>query len=182
MGVVDRSGRVGVTAARETKSLAVGFAEDGPTGVENPSGDGGVDVGDVALEGGRTVHHRDAREHDVVLEDHGPALELALARALDPGLVVPGVVRVFIRPGAVARRARIRDRRQVVGQLVDDVVALQARLHQAEERGHVAVGERQPHLAGNLLQLVGRRGGDRHTVPLWWCWSLMLIAISSCLD
>ena len=169
VGVVDRACCVGVTAARETEALAVRLAEDGPAGVEDPSGDGGVDIRNVALEGGRAVHHRDAREHDVVLEDHGPALKLALARALDPGLVVPGVVRVLLRPGTVACGPRILHWRQAVGQLVDDVVTLETRLHKAEERGHIAVGEREPHLAGDLLQLVGRGTGDGHGVSLCWC-------------
>src|SRR5712691_6350050 len=97
-----------------TKIFTVCLAEDGAAGVENAADDGRVDLGHIALEGGRPVHHRHAGEHHVVLEDYGLALELASARSLDARLVIPGVVRVLLRSGAMAGRSWVLHLRQVV--------------------------------------------------------------------
>src|SRR5439155_14043087 len=104
-GVMHRPGGVRVASPGHTEILAVCLTEDGAAGVENAGDDGRVDLGHIALEGGRPVHHRHAGEHHVVLEDHGLALELALARSLDSRLVVPGVMRVLLRSGTMAGRS-----------------------------------------------------------------------------
>ena len=50
------------------KYLAVRLAYDGAAGIENARDDGGVDVGNVALERRGAVHHRHAGQAHVVLE------------------------------------------------------------------------------------------------------------------
>src|SRR6185436_15289814 len=99
--VVHGPGRARVAAAREAEVLAVHLAEDGAAGVEDARHDGGVDVGDVALQRGGAVHHGHAGQADVVLERDALALQLAGGRALDLALVVPGVVLVVLALRAI---------------------------------------------------------------------------------
>ena len=164
--VVHRPRGIGVAAARQAEVLAVRLAEDGAAGVEDPGHDGGVHLGHVALEGGGAVHHGHAGQHDVVLQHDRLSLQLPRGRALDRALVVPGVVLVLLGTRPVTRRARVGHRREVVRQAVDDVVALDARLHERDERVDVGVGQREPHLGGDGLHLVRCGDGDWHGILL----------------
>src|SRR2546425_673090 len=120
--IVDGSRRVRVAPAREAEVLAVRLADDLATLVEDAADDGRVEVRNIALERRGAVHHRHAGEHDVVLDRHALALELAGRRALDRRLAVPRVVPVLLRAGPVARRARVPDRGNLVRHRVDRVV------------------------------------------------------------
>src|SRR5262249_57868252 len=90
------AGGAGVAAAREAEVLAVRLADDGAARVEDARHDGGVDVGDISLEGRGAVHHRHAGQAHVVLEGDLLARELPRRRALHFRLVVPGVVLVLL--------------------------------------------------------------------------------------
>ena len=130
--VVHRPGRRGVAAAGQAEVLAVRLADDRAAGVEDARDDRRVDVGHVAFERRRAVHHRHAGEADVVLQDDALAGERTVRRALDLGLHVPGAERVLGRRGPVAGRARIAHLGQVVGQRVDAVVGLHRSLEHLE--------------------------------------------------
>src|SRR5260221_10204707 len=95
-------GGAGVAAAGEAEILTMDLADDGASGVQHASDDGRIDVGDIAFERRRTVHHGNAGERNVVLERYLLAGQLAAGGALDLGLDVPGVVLVLLALGAVA--------------------------------------------------------------------------------
>src|SRR5579871_3473723 len=105
--VVHRAKRAGVTAARQTEAFAMRLALDRRPRVEEARDDRSVDVRYVAFQGRRAVHHRHPGDADVVLDRDRLALELAFRRALDVGLYVPGVERIFFRARSIAWRARI---------------------------------------------------------------------------
>ena len=69
--VVGLAQRVRVAAPRIAEVLAVRLAGDRRAGLEDAVDDRRVELGDVTLERRRAVHHRDARNGDVVL--HGDA-------------------------------------------------------------------------------------------------------------
>jgi hypothetical protein len=143
-----------MAAAGQAEILAMRLADDGAAGIKDAGHDGGVDVRHVALERRRTVHHRHAGQHDVVLQHDGLALELAARGAFDRGLDVPGIVLVLVAGRAIARRARIFHPRQVVGHGIDDVVGRHARPHQLDEGLHVGVGQRQADIGRDFAQLL----------------------------
>ena len=62
----------------------------------------------------------------------------------------------------MAGRSWVLHLRQVVGQAIDDVVGIDARLHESDERSDVTIGQRQAHLGGDFLQLVWSGSGDGH--------------------
>ena len=131
------------------------LADDLGAGIQHARDDGGVEIGHVAFQRRRAVHHRHAGQHDVVLERDRLALELAAGGALDRRLAVPGVVRVFLRRRPVARRARIFHHRHFVGHRGDEIVGVDRALHQSAERGDVFIGQRQAALFGDGAQLIG---------------------------
>ena len=151
--VVAGAGRVGMAAAREAVVLAMRLAEDRRPGVEEARHDGGVDLRHVALEDRGAVHHRHAGQHDVVLEGDRLALQPAVGRSLDPALVVPGVVFVFLALRPVARRSRVFHLRQVVRHLL-----LRIR-HRCQRRQQLAVlpgfpvGQPDTERAGEILYI-----------------------------
>lgn len=71
--------------------------------IENACRNRRVDIRDIAFERRRAIHHRDAREADVVLQRDLLAGEFAGASARHFGFDVPGAMRVFFdggrRPG-----------------------------------------------------------------------------------
>src|SRR5882672_6423700 len=103
-------GGAGVAAAGEAEILTMDLADDGASSVQHAGDDGRIDIGDIAFERRRSVHHGNAGERDVVLESYLLARELAVGRALDLGLDVPGVELVLLALGAIARRAWILHR------------------------------------------------------------------------
>ena len=125
--------RAGVTAARKTKAFAMRLALDRRAGVEQARDDGGVDVGHIAFERRGAVHHRHAGDADIVLDGDRLALELAFRRALNVGLYVPGVERIFLGARPIAWRARIFDHRNLVRHLIDEIVSGEAAVHQRNE-------------------------------------------------
>src|SRR5438105_9667298 len=101
------TGRAGVAAAGEAEIFAMDLAEDGAAGIEHASDDRRIGIGRITLERRGAVHHRHAREADVVLERDLLAGELAAGCALDLGLDVPSVILVLLAFGPIAGRARI---------------------------------------------------------------------------
>src|SRR5262249_42103873 len=120
--IVHRSGRVCVASTGQAEGFAVCLTENDSAGIQYSVDDGSGDVWRIAFECRRAVHHWNASEHDVVLEDYRLPLELPVSRALDTRLVVPGVVLILVGRRSVTRITRIFNRRQVIGKLVDDVV------------------------------------------------------------
>jgi len=155
--VVDRSHRPGMAAAGHAEGFAVHLAGDLGAGIEHARDDGRVEIGNVAFQRRRAVHHRHARQHDIVLERDGLALEFAARRTLDGRFAVPGVARIVFRRRPVARRARILHHRHLVRHRRDEVVGIDRALHQAAERDDVFVRERQTTLRGYRAKL--RWGG-----------------------
>src|SRR6266568_6445908 len=98
---MDRTGRIGMTAAGKAEILAMRLANDGAAGVKDARDDGGIDVGRVAFERRGTIHHGNAGQADIVLQRDGLAGELAARRALDRRLDVPGIVLVLLAFGTV---------------------------------------------------------------------------------
>ncbi len=162
--IVYRSGGVGMASAGEAETLAMRLADDLAARVQDARDDGGVEVGYVALQGRRTIHHRHAREHHVVLEHDGLALKLALARALDRRLVVPGVVLVLLVAGPVAGRARIFDPRHFIGHRGDGVVSVHVGRKQDAKRIHAGIIQRQSTLSRHRAQLLPVRHLNGHAI------------------
>ena len=125
--------RAGVTAARQTKAFAMRLALDRRAGIQEARNDRRVDVGNIAFEGRGAIHHRHAGDADIVLDGDRLALELALRRALNVSLHVPGVERIFLGARPIPGRARIFDDRNLVRHLIDDIVSGEAAVHQRNE-------------------------------------------------
>ena len=160
--IVDRTGGAGVAAAGEAEIFAMDLADDGAAGVEHAGDDGRIDIGDIAFERRGAVHHRHAGEADIVLERDRLAGELAARRALDLGLDVPGVVFVLLAFGAIARRARIFHRRDIVRHGVDRVVGGVVRLHQGVVGFELLVAHMHAEIFGDAAQLIERGSSDCH--------------------
>ncbi len=150
------------------------FASNLGAGVQHARDDGGIEVGDVTLQRRRAVHHRHAGEHDIVLERDGLALELAARGALHGRFAVPGVARIFLRRGLIARRARIFHLRHFVGHGAHEIVGFDRALHQSAERGDIFIGQRKAALLGDAAKL-GWCGKDNcHGALLEASWFLAL--------
>src|SRR5215471_21641709 len=80
------------------------LADDRPPRLQHAGDDGGVEVGDEALEGERAEAHWHPGDCDVILEADGLAREDPCGRSLDPAPPRPGIERVFIERGPVAGR------------------------------------------------------------------------------
>src|ERR1700722_7988949 len=102
-------------------------------GVQETRNDGGVDVGDIAFEGRRAVHHRHAGDADIVLDGDRFAFELAVRRALNVSLYVPGVKRILLGARPIPGSAWIFDDGNLVGHLIDDIVSSKVAVHQRNE-------------------------------------------------
>src|ERR1041384_3950647 len=105
--VVHRQRLAGVAAARQAEALADRLADDLAAGVEDAGDQGRVDVGHIAFERRRAVHHRQAGDADIVLDDDRLAGQRAARLALDRGLPGPGVEPVLVMARAIAAGPRI---------------------------------------------------------------------------
>src|SRR5690349_19520836 len=154
MGVVDGPGRARVAAAGKAEILAGGLTDDLAAGVEDAGHDGRIEIRDVALERRGAVHHRDAGDHDIVLDRNALPRELATRRALYRNLVRPGVLLVVLARRALARLTRILHRRQLVRHLVDEVVGLDVGAEEAAEALYVGIDEREPAVSAEFAHLL----------------------------
>src|SRR3984885_15642357 len=111
----------------------MGLALDRCAGVQETRNDRGVDVGDKAFEGRGAIHHRHASDADIVLDSDRLPLELAVRRAVNVGLYVPGVERILLGARPIPGRAWIFDDGNLVGHLIDDIVSGKAAVHQRNE-------------------------------------------------
>jgi hypothetical protein len=94
-----------VAATREAQVLADGLAGDRRAGLEQPGHHGRVLPRDVALDGVRAVHHRDAGDRDVVLDRHRPPGQRPVGGAADVRGHVPGAERVVGLAGRLLGRS-----------------------------------------------------------------------------
>ena len=162
--VVHRPARAGVRAAGEAEQFADRLAGDRGARVEQPRDDGRVDRGHEAFHRRRAVHHRHAGHADVVLDGHGLARKLAARSAGDRGLDVPRGMLVFIAGGLVRLAARILHRRQVIGQLVDDVVGIEVGLQKNPVGLCLGVIKMNAEAQRNGFELIGRWTFDCHGI------------------
>ena len=130
VGIVHGAGGTGVGAAGEAKIFAHRLADDGRAGVEQARDDRRIDVGNVTFECRCAIHHRHARDTNVVFDCHGFTGELALRRAFDGRLVIPRAIFVLVTFWAIARRARIFHLRKIIGRLVDHIIGIEITLQQ----------------------------------------------------
>ena len=79
VGVVDGAQMIGMAAAGEAEVLAGSLADDPAAGGEDPFGDRGVEIRDVAFEERCAVAHRHAGEAGRVLEGDGATGERSVA-------------------------------------------------------------------------------------------------------
>src|SRR5262249_29757957 len=86
------------------------------------------------------------------------------------GLDVPRVVLVLLAPWSSAGGARILHRRGIVRELIHDVIAVDAGLHERDEALDVGLGQGQTHLGRDLPELSGCGERDSHGVLLWCRW------------
>ena len=166
MRIMDRTGSAGVAAAGEAEIFAMDLADDGAAGIEHAGDDGRIRIGRVAFEGRGAVHHGNAGEADVVLQRDGLAGKLAAGGALDLGLDVPGVVFVLLAFGAIARRARIFHRRDIVRHGVDRFVGGVVRLHQGVVGFELLVAHMHAEVFGDAAQLIECGSPDCHGLGL----------------
>ncbi len=146
------------------------LADDGAAGIEDARDHGGIDIGHIAFERGRAVHHRHAGQADVVLEHDALAGQRPVGRALDLRLHIPGAERVVARARPRARRARIAHLGQVVGQLLDAIVGLHRAFEHVEVLADLALRHAHVQRADDLLQLLDRGSFDhRHGVTSKGC-------------
>jgi hypothetical protein len=106
-----------MAAAGHAEILALRLADNLGPSVEQSRDDRGIDLGYVALQQRRAVHHWDTGDHDVVLDSDGAAFELAARSALDRAANVPGVELVLFMRRNPPSSARIFDRRQALGRI-----------------------------------------------------------------
>ena len=90
MRVEDGTGVGGVAPAGEAKGLTNGLAGDLTARVEDAGYDGRVGLGDISFEHRGAIHHREARDANVVLYGDPLAREGSLRCTLDGAPVVPG--------------------------------------------------------------------------------------------
>ena len=119
VGIANRPGVARVAASRRTEGLADGLAEDGCTRVEHSRHDRRVHRRHVSLENLGSVHHRNARQHDVVLEGDGLARQGPLDRSIDATSHVPRAQGVVLGPRMEPRGSGIANLRELVGQRVE---------------------------------------------------------------
>ena len=151
-----------MAAAGQAEMLAMHLALDLGAGIQHARDDGGVEIGHIALQRRRAVGHGHAGEHDVVLQRDGLALELAAGGALHGRLAIPGIARVLLGRGPIARRARIFHFGQFVRHRGNEIVGFDRALHETAERGHVVIGERKAALLGDTAKLGWRGKGNCH--------------------
>ena len=156
--VVHGTGGAGVAAAGKAELLADRLAEDGAARVQNALDHRRVQVGHVAFERGRPVHHRHAGHADIVLDGDGLALELARAGPLDGGFHVPGAVAVLLALWPAPRQPRVSHRRHHVRHLVDRVVGGKARQQALQMGTQLRVAHGEAELLGGVAELV--QGGS----------------------
>src|SRR2546428_5870305 len=96
-----------MATTREAEVLADGLAEDGAASVQNPRDDSGVDLGRVALEHARAVHHRHTGDADVVLDGDRLAREDARRGTFDFGAPIPSAERIVLWLRAPAGAATV---------------------------------------------------------------------------
>ncbi|MPL89754.1 hypothetical protein SDC9_35796 [bioreactor metagenome] len=162
IGVAHRAKRRGVAAAGHAEAFAMRLADDRRAGIEKPRHQRCIDVRDIALERRGAVHHRHAGQHDVVLQDHGLALQLALGRAGNGRLHIPRIERVLGLRRLHARRARVFHHRQRVDHPVDLVVGGDIAAEQPLDRGHVLGREAEADPFGHIRDLGVVRKSDCH--------------------
>ena len=160
-----RAVAAGVAAAREREVGASRLAGDRRAGVQKPGDDGGVDRRHIAFESPCAVHHGQAGHRDhVFLDADRLADERSGGGALDLGPPIPGVVGVVVRVRPIARRARIADRRALLGHVVDVAQACDRAAHGLALKGEVIRRHVEPEIRGDLRELVDGRqlGTTRH--------------------
>src|SRR3984957_20564665 len=132
------------------------LALDRRAGVQETRNDRGVDVGDIAFEGRGAVHHRHAGDADVVLDGDRLPLELAVLRALNVGLYIPGVERILFGARPIPGRAWISNDGNLVGQLIDDIVSGKAAVHQRNELADAFLRHRHAEALDDVRHLFDR--------------------------
>ena len=156
-GIVDGTRRIGVAAAGQAEILAMGFAYDAAAGVQHPLRDRGVELRHIAFQGGSTVHHRHARQGNVVLENYLPPFQRPRLRTAYVGLDVPGVQLVFFGRRSATGSPRVFHLGHKVGQGVDSVVGLEAAFHLLQVLRKLAIAEVHVQASRQLTQLVQTR-------------------------
>ena len=161
-GIVHGTRRIGVAAARETEKLAMRLADDRAAGIENARDDGCIDVGRIAFKRRCAVHHRYAGKTDIVLQRDALAFERARGGAAHLAFHIPGIERVFVRTGLIARRARILHLRQIVGKGVDAIIGLEGRFHLAQKSRKIGIAHGHVEIADDPAQLIQGRAANGH--------------------
>ena len=150
--VADWSVVAGVPGAGERERLAIGGADDRPTGVENAPDDGGIDVGHEAVEQACSDRHRDAGDARHVLDGDALPLEHAAGRARDVAAPVPAVERVVLGPRPPAAVAGIFHRQLRLGERLQLPVGLDRARHQRAIAVGIGGGEVEPVIGGDPHQ------------------------------
>src|SRR6266581_3975221 len=123
----------GVAAAGEAEMLADGLPNNFAAGIQNAGDNGGIELRYVPLQHRRAIHHRHARDTDIVLDSDALAGQDAGRGAFDGALLIPSVQRVLRSLGAIATRTRVANRQRWLGQLVEAPIRLKNSTHQTSK-------------------------------------------------
>src|SRR6266566_5113411 len=118
------SGIGGMAAAGEAEMLAHGLPDNFAASIQNAGDNGGIELRYVSLQHRGAIHHRHARDTDIVLDSDALACQDSGRGAFDGALLIPGVQRVLLSAGAIATRTRVANRQRWLGQLVDAPIRL----------------------------------------------------------
>src|SRR5579884_223557 len=143
-----------MAAAGEAEMFAHGLADDFAAGVENARDDGGVKFRCVAFQYRGAIHHRHARNTDIILDSDALPGQRPTWRALDRTFLVPCIQRILLWLWAIATSTWVFDRQSRFRQLVDATIGLKCTAHQAEKRVEVGIAHVHAIALGDGAQLL----------------------------
>ena len=162
MRVSDKTGAGCGAGAGDAEKFTDCLARDLCARVQQPGDDGSIEIRDETFKYRRAVHHGNIRDENVVLYCDRPALERTRMTALQVGPDVPGAQGIFLCSGRTVTPVRIPNFRQVISQLVHELigVAEQGQLFQHAVRVRVVHGQSQG--SGNGFQFIPVRHYKSH--------------------
>src|SRR5438876_11912069 len=102
----------GVAATGEAEVLTDGLPNNFAAGIQNAGDNGGIELRYVPLQYRRAIHHRHARDTNIVLDSDALARQDAGLIAFDRGVLIHGVQRVIISVRARATITRVAYRQR----------------------------------------------------------------------
>src|SRR5947208_13053696 len=152
MRVEDGTRVGGVAAAGEAQVLTHCLADDLSAPIQNARHEGCVDIGYVALEDARSVHHGNPGYADVVLDGDLLAGKRPGRCALYGALPVPSIETVFRSGRTITWVPPVLNRERRLGELVQATIRGQHAVHEVAEGCEIVLAQFQTIGSGNSLQ------------------------------